>query len=130
MKHTDVMAELERAGSAQARKTFARHGVNGAMFGVSYAALGKLVKSIKVDQALAEALWLTGNHDARILATMVADPQNIARKLLDDWARVPDNSVLADALARLVSKSTHAAAAAQAWVESSEEFLGQCGWTV
>ncbi|MSR01503.1 MAG: hypothetical protein EXR94_02000 [Gemmatimonadetes bacterium] len=67
----DVLAQLEKAGSAQTRKTYGRHGITSPMFGVSYAVLGKLVKTIKVDQALAEALWATGNHDARILATPV-----------------------------------------------------------
>jgi 3-methyladenine DNA glycosylase AlkD len=52
------------------------------MFGVSYAALGKLKKQIKQEHALAEALWETGNHDARVLATMVADPRKADAALL------------------------------------------------
>ncbi len=126
----DVMAQLEKAGSAQTRKTYARHGITSPMFGVGYAVLGKLVKTIKVDQALAEALWATGNHDARILATMIADPKTIGRKQLDAWAKVADNYVLSDAIGRLVAKTPAARATAEAWAKSDGEHIGQCGWTV
>jgi 3-methyladenine DNA glycosylase AlkD len=130
MTSDDVMAQLEQAGSAQTRKTYARHGVNGAMFGVSYAILGKLTKAIKVDQALSEKLWATGNHDARILATMIADPSMIGRKQLDAWAAAADNYGLADAIARMVAKTPHARVTAEAWTQSAGEHVGQCGWTV
>lgn len=98
----DVMGQLEKAGSAQTRKTYGRHGIRSPTFGVSYAVLGKLIKTIKVDQPLAERLWATGNHDARILGTMIADPTTIGRKQLDAWATVADNYVLSDALERRV----------------------------
>ena len=72
---TEILAELESLGSEQARKTYRRHGVGENQFGVSYSALGKLKKRIKTDHELALKLWESGNHDARILATMIADPQ-------------------------------------------------------
>lgn len=130
MTSDDVMTQLEKAGSAQARKTYGRHGVRSPMFGTSYAALGKLAKTIKADQALAEKLWATGNHDAMILATMVADPKTIGRKQLDLWAKVADNYVLSDAIGRLVSRTPDARATAEAWAKSDGEHVGQCGWTV
>ena len=99
MDHATAMAELERRGSEQTRKTYRRHGVLGDQYGVSYADLKALKKAIKTDQALAESLWATGNHDARILATMIADPKTIARKVLESWSRDVDNDVLAGALA-------------------------------
>ena len=130
MTSDDVMAQLEKAGSAQTRKTYGRHGITSPMFGASYAVLGKLAKTIKVDQTLAEALWATGNHDARILATMVADSETIGRKRLDAWAKVADNYVLSDAIGRLVSRTPDARATAEAWTKSDGEHVGQCGWSV
>ena len=130
MTPDDVMARLEQSGSAQTSKTYARHGIKGAMFGVSYAVLGKLTKAIKVDQALAEKLWATGNHDARILATTIADVGTNGWKQLETWALVSDNYVLSDAVARLVARTPHARATAEAWTKSAGEYLGQCGWTV
>jgi 3-methyladenine DNA glycosylase AlkD len=130
MTRDDVMAQLEKGGSAQAQKTYARHGVKSPSFGTSYAVLGKLTKTIKADQKLAEQLWATGNHDARILATMIADPATIDRKQLDAWAKVADNYVLSDAIGKLVGKTPDARATAEAWAKSDSEYIGQCGWTV
>ena len=42
MTKTEVMKELSANGTAQNRKVCRRHGVRGELFGVSYAALGKL----------------------------------------------------------------------------------------
>ncbi len=68
MSLEDTMKALEKAGSAQTRKTYARHGVTGPMFGVSFATLKTLYKQIRVDQKLAEALWGTKNFDTLNLA--------------------------------------------------------------
>lgn len=53
MSLAEAMSALEKAGSEQTRKTYARHGASGAMFGVSFADLKLLMKKIKVDQELA-----------------------------------------------------------------------------
>ena len=71
MTLTQTLQQLKAAGTAQTRKTYARHGVGPNMFGVSYATLGKLTRAIQRDHALALGLWASGNHDARVLATMV-----------------------------------------------------------
>ena len=52
------------------------------MFGVSYAALGKLKRKIKVDHELAEKLWATGNHDARIAADQAEGGYSCAKQRL------------------------------------------------
>jgi 3-methyladenine DNA glycosylase AlkD len=82
----EAMRALEKAGSEQTRKTYARHGAKGPMFGVSFATLKTLVKKIGVDHELALALWETGNFDARILAVKVADPAKATSADLDRWA--------------------------------------------
>ena len=74
MSFRTIMAGLRTTGTEQNRKVYARHGVGKKMYGVSYANLKKLKKQIGTDHALAEKLWGSGNHDARVLATMVADP--------------------------------------------------------
>src|SRR5262245_40803377 len=71
MSLAEAMALLEKAGSAQTRKTYARHGAPEPMFGVSFAVLGALRKRIGVDHELARALWESGNFDARNLAVKV-----------------------------------------------------------
>ncbi len=129
MSFSDVMAELEEAGTAQNRKVYARHGVGGPQFGVSYASLGKLHKKIKIDQALAERLWASGNHDARVLACKVADPAAVRSSTLDAWLRDLDNYVLSDAFAQLVANTRFADNKLAKWTKSKREWVATAGWT-
>jgi 3-methyladenine DNA glycosylase AlkD len=86
-----AMRRLEAAGTEQNRKVYPRHGIGPPLFGVSYAELGKLRKETGVADGLARELWATGNHDARILATMVADPAALSARDADAWLRDVDN---------------------------------------
>jgi 3-methyladenine DNA glycosylase AlkD len=130
MQFAEVMKELEACGSPQYRKTWARHGIKGEMFGVSYANLYRLQKAIKLDQALAEQLWATGNHDARVLATLIADPQAVGDKQLEDWAKSLGNYSITEMFAQLVARTPLARKKAEKWNKSKDEFCGQAGWSL
>ncbi|MGD9895058.1 MAG: DNA alkylation repair protein [Dehalococcoidia bacterium] len=123
-----VLQELESMGTEQNRKTYRRHGVADEIYGVSYANLGKLKKRIKVDHDLAMALWESGNHDARILATMVADPMRADEAMLDAWAHDLTDPVTADAVADLAARSGLAQPMAERWMASEDEWIGRAGW--
>ena len=56
-------------------------------FGVSVGAVRAISKTLKGQHALAEPLWATGFHEARLLATMVADPNAIRRTAIERWLR-------------------------------------------
>jgi 3-methyladenine DNA glycosylase AlkD len=130
MDVTTAMRRLEASGTAQNRKVYPRHGIKEPLFGVSYADLGTLQKEIKVDHDLARALWATGNHDARILATRVADPARITVAEADAWLRDVNNYVLMEALARLVARSPVATSRAKAWCDRKAEWPASAGWVV
>ena len=125
-----ALAALEAAGTAQNRKVYRRHGVSDPLYGVSYANQGKLAKQNKGDTELAIGLWESGNHDARILAAMIADPEAIRSSLLDAWVRGLDNYVLTDAFSDLVSQSPFAKTKVGRWTRSAQEFVGAAGWNV
>jgi 3-methyladenine DNA glycosylase AlkD len=128
MTITATLDELKSLGSEQTRKTYKRHGVKGDMYGVSYANLGKLKKKIKVDHQLAEQLWATGNHDARVLATMIADAKQVNDKMLEAWVKDLDAYVLIDAFAKLVSATPLARKKIEKWTKSGQEWIGATGW--
>ena len=123
-----IMAGLRTMGTEQNRNVYARHGVGKKMYGVSYANLNKLKKKIDVDQALAEQLWASGNHDARVLATMVSDPVKTKSGVLDAWVKDVDSYVLGDALRDLVAETPFAFKKFEKWSRSKSEFVGQVGW--
>ncbi len=120
MTLSEAMAALKNAGSAQTRKTYARHGAPEPMFGVSFAALKALVKRIGVDHEMAQALWATGNFDARLLAVKVADPGQMSPGDLGRWARDARMAMLVSYVAQLASEGPHAAGLAARWSASSD----------
>ena len=127
---SEVMAALEVAGTVQNRKIYARHGAAEPMFGVSYAELGKIAKRIKTDHALAQQLWDTGNHDARVLALRAADPAALDEPLARRWLGDVDNYILAEGLGGLCAQTRHARALSDAWRDDPSEWPASVGWFI
>lgn len=132
MKYGELMKQLKLMGTAQNRKVYERHGVTREMFGVSFANLGKLKKKIKMDQTLAEQLWESGNHDARVLAAYIADSAGMKISRLDAWAKELDSYVVAGAVSELAAKSPHARKLAEKWTKlgRKKEFAAAAGWNI
>lgn len=128
MNLDQTMAALERAGSEQTRKTYRRYGAKEPMFGVSYAAFYALQKQIRVDQALAEQLWNTGNHDARVLAMLIADGEQMTAAKLNRWRRAADHPFLMMSFSSLAARSKAGLECALQWIESENEFEQAAGW--
>jgi 3-methyladenine DNA glycosylase AlkD len=115
-------------GTDQNRKVYRRHGARETMFGVSYANQYKLQKKIGQDHELALRLWKSGNHDAMILATMVADPESADARTLDQWVKDLDSYVLTDAFAGFASKTPFARKKMEQWGKAKGEWVGRAGW--
>lgn len=124
-----VMAALEAKGSEQTRRTFARHGMKGPAFGVKVADHKVLLKELKGDQALALALWDTGNSDARYLAGLLADARRLTPETLHRWAAEADWYMLSDyTVAWNAAESGHGWALGKAWIAHTGEFVQSAGW--
>jgi 3-methyladenine DNA glycosylase AlkD len=128
MNYGEIMAELKKMGTAQNRKVYARHGIGEKMYGVSFGNLKAIKKKIKTDHLLALELWSSENHDARILATMVADPGTMDNTTLESWAADLDNYVIADAFSSLVGGTPAARRKMEKWTRSKKEWVGRAGW--
>ena len=130
MSLSEVMAILEELGTEQTRKTWARHGAKGLMFGVLFGELFKLMKRIDVDHELARDLWATGNVDARNLAMKIADPLAMTPDELDRWAIENPMSMCSLYVATLAAEGPHARNKVREWLSSSNERLRASGWTL
>lgn len=130
MTAEELLAELRTLGSEKTRKTYARHGIRGDVLGVSYADLEKLTKRIRTDHALSLALWDSGVHDARILATKVADAKRMDAGLLDGWVETAANQIEADAAAAVAVGTPHAKDLAKRWLASDALWVQRAGWSL
>ena len=122
---TAIMDELAGMASAQNRAGMARYGINtDAAFGVSIYELRRIAKGYRRDHELALALWGTGNHEARLLASMVDDPAAVSEEQMEEWAAAFDSWDVCDQVtSNLFDKTPYAYAKVTAWSAREEEWV-------
>ena len=130
MTMQEVLQELESLGTAQNRKVYRRHGACENLYGVSFANLRKMGKRLKIDHALAQQLWSTGNHEAQLLASMIADPATVEERLVDRWATELVDRTVTGEFSDFVSKTPFFQAKMETWSDSDDEWIGRAGWNL
>jgi 3-methyladenine DNA glycosylase AlkD len=82
-----IIDEIKRLGTPKSLDGMSRFGIqaNNA-FGVSIPQLRNLAKKTGTSHEVAQQLWKTGYHEARILATMIDDPVKVTRGQMEEWA--------------------------------------------
>ena len=86
----EMIRRIKRFSSPAFKKQMAdRFGIcTDKALGTPVTTLRVLVKGLpRPDQELADALWESGIHEARIMASMLADPAQMTRQKLDAWAQ-------------------------------------------
>ena len=92
-------------------------------FGTSMVDIKRLAKTIGKDQELAQALWKTGWHEAKALASFVADPKLTTPVMMDAWCHDFINWADCDtACFVLFDKTPHALVKVKQWAKRKPEF--------
>jgi 3-methyladenine DNA glycosylase AlkD len=120
-----VLAALAPLGSEEARAGMARYGIEtGSAFGVSVYELRRVAKGLGRDHALALALWATGNHEARLLASMVDDPAAVTEAQMEDWAAAFDSWDVCDQVtSNLFDKTPFAYDKVREWSAAPDQWV-------
>jgi 3-methyladenine DNA glycosylase AlkD len=123
-KVKETLAWLERRGSRRNREGMARFGiVTGKAFGVSMGKMEPLARRLRPDHDLAVALWETGWHDARMLATMIDDPARVTASQMERWCGDFDTWAVCDtACFKLFDRSPLAWARIRPWSRRRGEY--------
>lgn len=110
----------------------ARYGINARnTLGVSMTELRTLAKTIGENHALAQQLWASGIHEARILASIVADPKLVTEEQMEHWVRDFDSWDVCDqCCGNLFDKTPFAYEKATAWSARTEEFVKRAGFVL
>ena len=110
----------------------ARYGINPKdTLGVTIPVLRALAKKAGRDHALAEELWQSGVHEARILASLVDEPQRATRSQMDRWARDLDSWDVCDQVcSNLFRYTPFAFAKAAQWAGARPEFVRRAGFSL
>ena len=110
----------------------ARYGINpNGTLGVSMPVLRALAKQTGRDHALAQELWDSGIHEARILATLIDNPAQVTVAQMDRWARDLDSWDVCDqACQNLFRNTPHAFRKAAQWARARQEFVRRAGFSL
>ncbi len=119
-----VLKLLERKGSKATRDGMSRYAiVVPKAFGVTMGTLRQIAKSIGPNHELALALWATEWYEARMLATLIDDPQQVTSAQMDRWRRDFDNWAICDtACFALFDRTQHAWGKVEPWSRHKGEF--------
>ncbi|HXJ57561.1 MAG TPA: DNA alkylation repair protein [Verrucomicrobiae bacterium] len=133
MDKNDVLRWLEQRGSRRIAEGMGRYGIQTELkvFGVAMGTLLSLRKQLGRDHALAVALWKSGCYEARLLATLVDDPQRVTRQQMNSWAASFENWADCDtACFHLFDRTPFAWDQARQWAKAPREFVKRAGFVL
>jgi len=127
-----LLDQFEAKGSEKDRAGMARYGIKvDDAFGVSIYELRRVAKPLRGDHELALALWATGNHEARLLATIVDDPVQVGEAQMEAWVADLDSWDVCDQLtSNLFDKTALGYAKAHEWAARDEEFVRRAAFAL
>jgi 3-methyladenine DNA glycosylase AlkD len=128
----EVLAELRREADPTRLAGMARYGIaTDSALGVTVTELRAIARRIGRDHALAAALWDTGIHEARILATIVDDPERVTPAQAASWVADVRSWDLCDGLCgNLLDRTPFALDTAVEWTGRDEEFVKRAGFVL
>jgi 3-methyladenine DNA glycosylase AlkD len=128
----ELIAELRSHANADNVAGMARFGINPRnTLGVSMPILRALARRHRRDHELAQHLWASGIHEARILATLVDDPARVTRGQMDRWVRELDSWDTCDqACQNLFRYTPFAFEQAHRWAKAKGEFVRRAGFAL
>jgi len=132
MRDREVIDRLHSIGDPARLDGMARYAiVTEHACGVSIPQLRALAKEIGTDHLLAASLWDSGIHEARILASMIADPALVTEAQMDRWVAGFDSWDLCDQVcANLLRHTQFAYAKAAEWSGRRQEFIKRAGFAL
>jgi 3-methyladenine DNA glycosylase AlkD len=98
--------------------------------GVSVPYIRRIAKRAGTDDALAVALWDTAIHEARMLATLVADPAEVPRARVEAWILDVTSWDLGDFCADLFVRTPYRDALIETWATREEPFVKRCAFAM
>jgi 3-methyladenine DNA glycosylase AlkD len=127
-----VLRELKGLADPKVREKMAYFGVNvPKAHGISAPVLHSFARHVGKDHALAEQLWSSGIHEARILASLIGESEKVTSAQMDRWARDFNSWDVVDSSCRyLYVFSAPAWKKVEAWSRRTEEFVKRAAFSL
>lgn len=132
MQVADVLSRLRALSDPKVQAALERSGSHPrSALGVSAADLRRLADEIGVDRLIAQQLWASGIHEARLLASLIDDPERVTSKQMERWVRDFDTWDLCDACCEnLFHKTPFAFGKVSTWSARREEYVKRAAFSL
>ena len=131
MNFEEVFSLLKAWGTESRRVINAKKNAGENQFGVAIGNLRTLAKKLKVNHDLAIKLWESENVDARLLATMIMDKDELESKQIVEMLESLSYFVLIDEFVyNVIAKTNHADKLYGELINSDNECYGRAGWNI
>jgi 3-methyladenine DNA glycosylase AlkD len=129
---TELIQKLRVSGSRANIDGMKRFGIaTSNAFGTGMPFLRGLAKQHKFNHALAQSLWESGWHEARILASLIDDPKQLSREQMERWVKDFDSWDVTDQCCmNLFRASPFALDAVREWSGRDEEFVKRAAFSI
>lgn len=130
--HEELIERLKSLANPQAVAGMARFGMNAQnTLGISIPILRGIAKEIGKDHDLAQKLWESGIHEARILAPMIDDPKEVTEEQMERWVQDFDSWDVCDQCCfNLFDKTPFAYQKVVEWSARDEEFVKRASFAL
>lgn len=131
-KSDELIQHLKSLASPEDVEGMERFGIKGdKALGIRVPVLRKLARAHRNDHQLATDLWASGIHEARILASMVDDPQQVTEEQMEAWVNDFDSWDVCDQVCmNLFDKHSLAYKKAVEWSRREQEFVKRAGFAM
>jgi 3-methyladenine DNA glycosylase AlkD len=128
----DVLDKLQSKAKPEQLEGMAKYGMAVEQrLGVSVPDMRKLAKEIGRDHKLALDLWRTGIAEARIVAAMVGDPDELNEEQMEDWVKGINSWDVCDQVCMNLFEKNHLAwKKIVDWSEREEEFVKRTAFSL
>lgn len=129
---TEIIDLLKEKADAKYHTGMTRFAIaNEKALGVNIPEVRKVAKLIKKDHKLAQALWDTDIHEARILASMIDDPKQVTPKQIDSWTKDFTSWDICDQVCgNLFDRTPYVIEKALEFSAREEEFIKRAGFVL
>jgi 3-methyladenine DNA glycosylase AlkD len=131
-QYNEILQKLKALSNLKTVEGMARFGINpNNAYGVSIPTLRKIAKEVGTDHTLARQLWQSGIHEARILASMIDDPEQVKEEQIENWVNDFDSWDICDqCCSNLFWKTNFAYQKAVEWSRRNKEFIKRAGFVL